>query len=77
MAPKAADLSQSGITAVWLPPPTESVAPQGWFFFFGIKCEIPSLFICSSMCNFFCYVIKIGIHVSNGQLQVNPFCFSN
>ncbi|XXG46633.1 hypothetical protein AAC387_Pa02g1430 [Persea americana] len=30
MAPKAADLSQSGITAVWLPPPTESVAPQGY-----------------------------------------------
>eukprot|EP01018_Ginkgo_biloba_P014005 Gb_18574 [translate_table: standard] len=30
LAPKAADLSQSGITAIWLPPPTESVAPQGY-----------------------------------------------
>lgn len=30
LAPKAADLSQSGITAVWLPPPTQSVAPQGY-----------------------------------------------
>ncbi|GKU97338.1 hypothetical protein SLEP1_g10500 [Rubroshorea leprosula] len=30
LAPKSADLSQSGITAVWLPPPTESVAPQGY-----------------------------------------------
>ncbi|XP_058070368.1 uncharacterized protein LOC131219319 isoform X2 [Magnolia sinica] len=30
LAPKAADLSQCGITAVWLPPPTESVAPQGY-----------------------------------------------
>lgn len=30
MAPKAADLSKSGITAVWLPPPTQSVAPQGY-----------------------------------------------
>ncbi|XP_039068556.1 uncharacterized protein LOC120214821 [Hibiscus syriacus] len=30
LALKAADLSQSGITAVWLPPPTESVAPQGY-----------------------------------------------
>ncbi|XP_057822676.1 uncharacterized protein LOC131035073 isoform X1 [Cryptomeria japonica] len=30
LAPKAADLSQSGITAVWFPPPTESVAPQGY-----------------------------------------------
>lgn len=29
LAPKAADLSQCGVTAVWLPPPTESVAPQG------------------------------------------------
>lgn len=29
LAAKASDLSQSGITAVWLPPPTESVAPQG------------------------------------------------
>ena len=29
LAPKAADLSRCGITAVWLPPPTESVAPQG------------------------------------------------
>lgn len=29
LATKASDLSQSGITAVWLPPPTESVAPQG------------------------------------------------
>ncbi|KAG1347818.1 Alpha-amylase isozyme 2A [Cocos nucifera] len=30
LAPKAADLSQSGVTAVWFPPPTESVAPQGY-----------------------------------------------
>ncbi|PON83485.1 Glycoside hydrolase [Trema orientale] len=30
LAPKAADLSQSGVTAVWLPPPTQSVAPQGY-----------------------------------------------
>ncbi|KAH9315241.1 hypothetical protein KI387_023868, partial [Taxus chinensis] len=30
LAPKAADLSHSGITAVWFPPPTESVAPQGY-----------------------------------------------
>ncbi|XP_071915827.1 uncharacterized protein [Coffea arabica] len=30
LAAKAADLSRSGITAVWLPPPTESVAPQGY-----------------------------------------------
>lgn len=30
LAPKAADLSKSGITAIWLPPPTESVAPQGY-----------------------------------------------
>ncbi|KAL5095817.1 hypothetical protein RYX36_000144 [Vicia faba] len=30
MASKAADLSKSGVTAVWLPPPTESVAPQGY-----------------------------------------------
>jgi len=30
LAPKAADLSQCGITAVWFPPPTESVAPQGY-----------------------------------------------
>lgn len=30
LAIKAADLSQSGITAVWFPPPTESVAPQGY-----------------------------------------------
>ncbi|XP_008807825.2 uncharacterized protein LOC103720069 isoform X1 [Phoenix dactylifera] len=30
LAPKAADLSQSGMTAVWFPPPTESVAPQGY-----------------------------------------------
>ncbi|ERM99977.1 hypothetical protein AMTRI_Chr10g224780 [Amborella trichopoda] len=30
LAPKAADLSHCGITAVWLPPPTESVAPQGY-----------------------------------------------
>lgn len=31
LATKAADLSRCGITAVWLPPPTESVAPQGSF----------------------------------------------
>uniref|UniRef100_A0A2C9WDG2 1,4-alpha-D-glucan glucanohydrolase n=1 Tax=Manihot esculenta TaxID=3983 RepID=A0A2C9WDG2_MANES len=30
LAPKAADLSQCGVTSVWLPPPTESVAPQGY-----------------------------------------------
>lgn len=30
LAPKAADLSQSGVTAVWLPPPTRSVAAQGY-----------------------------------------------
>eukprot|EP00271_Cylindrocystis_brebissonii_P013285 TRINITY_DN329_c0_g2_i1.p1 TRINITY_DN329_c0_g2~~TRINITY_DN329_c0_g2_i1.p1 ORF type:complete len:1058 (-),score=276.27 TRINITY_DN329_c0_g2_i1:758-3931(-) len=30
MAPKAADLSACGITTVWLPPPTQSVAPQGY-----------------------------------------------
>ncbi|XP_050227688.1 uncharacterized protein LOC126677215 isoform X2 [Mercurialis annua] len=30
LAPKAADLSQCGVTAVWLPPPTQSVAPQGY-----------------------------------------------
>ncbi|KAK9105192.1 hypothetical protein Scep_022036 [Stephania cephalantha] len=30
LSPKAADLSHSGITAVWFPPPTESVAPQGY-----------------------------------------------
>lgn len=30
LAPKAADLSRCGITAVWFPPPTESVAPQGY-----------------------------------------------
>ncbi|KAK8693353.1 hypothetical protein V6N13_070938 [Hibiscus sabdariffa] len=30
LAQKAADLSQTGITAVWFPPPTESVAPQGY-----------------------------------------------
>ncbi|CAI9109831.1 OLC1v1009741C2 [Oldenlandia corymbosa var. corymbosa] len=30
LATKAADLSHCGITAVWLPPPTESVAPQGY-----------------------------------------------
>ncbi|XP_039063684.1 uncharacterized protein LOC120208473 [Hibiscus syriacus] len=30
LAIKAADLSQTGITAVWFPPPTESVAPQGY-----------------------------------------------
>lgn len=30
LAPKAADLSKCGITAVWFPPPTQSVAPQGY-----------------------------------------------
>lgn len=30
LASKAADLSRSGVTAVWFPPPTESVAPQGY-----------------------------------------------
>ncbi|XP_047319845.1 uncharacterized protein LOC124923895 [Impatiens glandulifera] len=30
MASKASDLSKCGITSVWLPPPTESVAPQGY-----------------------------------------------
>ncbi|XP_065855387.1 uncharacterized protein [Euphorbia lathyris] len=30
LAPKAADLSKCGITSVWFPPPTQSVAPQGY-----------------------------------------------
>ncbi|KAL2634517.1 hypothetical protein R1flu_005996 [Riccia fluitans] len=30
LAPKAADLKQCGITTIWMPPPTESVAPQGY-----------------------------------------------
>nr|XP_011467888.1 PREDICTED: uncharacterized protein LOC101298534 [Fragaria vesca subsp. vesca]XP_011467889.1 PREDICTED: uncharacterized protein LOC101298534 [Fragaria vesca subsp. vesca] len=30
LAPKAADLSKIGVTSVWFPPPTESVAPQGY-----------------------------------------------
>jgi alpha-amylase len=30
LAPKAADLSKCGITTIWLPPPTHSVAPQGY-----------------------------------------------
>ncbi|KAK4710451.1 hypothetical protein R3W88_004964 [Solanum pinnatisectum] len=30
LANKAADLSRCGITSVWFPPPTESVAPQGY-----------------------------------------------
>ncbi|XP_027349643.1 uncharacterized protein LOC113861187 isoform X1 [Abrus precatorius] len=30
LANKAADLSHCGVTAVWLPPPTESVSPQGY-----------------------------------------------
>ncbi|XP_045799013.1 uncharacterized protein LOC123893134 isoform X2 [Trifolium pratense] len=30
LASKASDLSKCGVTAVWLPPPTESVAPQGY-----------------------------------------------
>ncbi|CAN4081647.1 unnamed protein product [Withania somnifera] len=30
LANKASDLSRCGITAVWFPPPTESVAPQGY-----------------------------------------------
>ncbi|XP_052116794.1 uncharacterized protein LOC107486262 [Arachis duranensis] len=30
LASKSTDLSQAGITAVWLPPPTQSVAPQGY-----------------------------------------------
>ncbi|KAK9924938.1 hypothetical protein M0R45_033279 [Rubus argutus] len=30
LAPKASDLSKIGVTAVWFPPPTESVAPQGY-----------------------------------------------
>lgn len=29
LSPKAADLSRCGITTIWLPPPTHSVAPQG------------------------------------------------
>jgi len=29
LAAKTADLSHCGVTAVWLPPPTQSVAPQG------------------------------------------------
>jgi len=38
LAPKAADLSHSGITAVWFPPPTESVAPQGLFNESNLNC---------------------------------------
>ncbi|KAJ1421491.1 Glycosyl hydrolase, family 13, catalytic domain [Sesbania bispinosa] len=30
LASKTADLSQCGMTAVWLPPPTDSVSPQGY-----------------------------------------------
>eukprot|EP00897_Mesotaenium_endlicherianum_P000654 jgi/Mesen1/1058/ME000123S00228 len=30
MAPRAADLAACGITTIWLPPPTQSVAPQGY-----------------------------------------------
>ncbi|KAH8963684.1 hypothetical protein BDL97_04G026300 [Sphagnum fallax] len=30
LSPKAADLSRCGITTIWLPPPTHSVAPQGY-----------------------------------------------
>ncbi|KAG0563439.1 hypothetical protein KC19_8G031600 [Ceratodon purpureus] len=30
MSAKAADLSKCGITTIWLPPPTHSVAPQGY-----------------------------------------------
>ncbi|XP_027928272.1 uncharacterized protein LOC114185003 [Vigna unguiculata] len=30
LAAKSADLSHCGVTAVWLPPPTESVSPQGY-----------------------------------------------
>ncbi|ESW11483.1 hypothetical protein PHAVU_008G033800 [Phaseolus vulgaris] len=30
LAAKTADLSHCGVTAVWLPPPTQSVAPQGY-----------------------------------------------
>ncbi|BBN06643.1 alpha-amylase [Marchantia polymorpha subsp. ruderalis] len=30
LAPKAADLKKCGITTIWMPPPTESVAPQGY-----------------------------------------------
>ncbi|XP_050380889.1 uncharacterized protein LOC126798094 [Argentina anserina] len=30
LAPKASDLSKIGVTSVWFPPPTESVAPQGY-----------------------------------------------
>ncbi|CAI5513187.1 unnamed protein product [Closterium sp. Naga37s-1] len=30
LAPRAADLAACGVTAVWLPPPTESVSPQGY-----------------------------------------------
>ncbi|RDX93372.1 Alpha-amylase 3, chloroplastic [Mucuna pruriens] len=30
LAAKTADLSHCGVTAVWLPPPTESVSPQGY-----------------------------------------------
>lgn len=31
LAAKAGDLAECGFTTVWLPPPTESVAPQGAF----------------------------------------------
>eukprot|EP00850_Spirogloea_muscicola_P015054 SM000112S23996 [mRNA] locus=s112:205571:213129:- [translate_table: standard] len=30
LSPRAADLAASGVTTIWLPPPTESVAPQGY-----------------------------------------------
>ncbi|KAH7435067.1 hypothetical protein KP509_06G047800 [Ceratopteris richardii] len=30
LAPKASDLSSSGITTIWFPPPTHSVSPQGY-----------------------------------------------
>ena len=32
LAPKAADLAACGVTTIWLPPPTESVAPQGMIY---------------------------------------------
>lgn len=30
LAPRAADMAACGITTIWLPPPTESVSPQGY-----------------------------------------------
>jgi hypothetical protein len=45
LAPKAADLSRCGVTAVWLPPPTDSVAPQGLALCFSFLCLCHCLLI--------------------------------